>query len=57
MEAKHIINQDAVPDLVHIAKLVASLNENCLEIGAGRMLEMVTAARAALAKAAGLKTD
>jgi hypothetical protein len=40
-------------DLLHLARLVASLNENHLEIGAGRMLEMVTVARNALAKAEG----
>jgi hypothetical protein len=45
------INPEAVPEFVHLARLVASLNENHLEIGAGRMLEMVTVARNALAKA------
>jgi hypothetical protein len=45
------INPEAVPDMLHLARLVANLNENHLEIGAGRMLEMVTAARNALTKA------
>lgn len=47
------INPDAVPDLLRLARMVATLNEKCLEIGKGRMLEMVTTARAAIGKAEG----
>lgn len=43
----------AAPDLLRVAHLVATLNEKCLEIGEGRMIEMVTTARAAIAKAEG----
>ena len=32
--------------LMELAKLVSSLNENCLTIGEGRMLEMVRLSRA-----------
>ena len=45
------INPEAVPEMLRLAQMVSILNENHLEIGAGRMLELVTVARNAITKA------
>lgn len=40
----------AAPELLSLAERVAALNENCTEIGHGMLTQLVTDARAAIAK-------